>query len=146
MNPKIRGIVCLLFITFLVVGRLQSASDDQDKRSFNQSSLRSILIKQPDFSAELEYEKETGVRMMDQVKTIMKRGDMYRFEVPEENSLDGAFFLLAFPDKGIRIISPKEKVWTDQVDLDQAAFTTLSGVDIYYLTKIIDIKIRRLNT
>ena len=131
-----RVIVWSLFIVFLVVDCVYSASDETKEKSFTQSSLRSILLKQPDFRAEIEYEEQGNPRMVDQVKTVMKKGEMYRFEVPEENSIDGSIVLLAYPDKEIRVMLPNEKKWSDQVDLDQAAFTTLSGVDLYYLTKI----------
>jgi hypothetical protein len=137
MNPEMRGVAYFLFIVFSIAGIQQSASTEQDKNNFDQSSLRSMLLNQPDFRAELEYEEQGRPRMVDQVKTVMKKGKMYRFEVPEENSLDGPLVLLAYPDKGIRIMSPKEKIWTDKFNLDQAAFTTLSGVELYYLTKIV---------
>jgi hypothetical protein len=73
------------------------------------------------------------------VKRVIKRGEIYRFEIVE-NQKDGTsseLIMLAYPNKKLIGILPKDKVyWYLEEDyLSQAAFTTLVGVDSYYLTK-----------
>jgi hypothetical protein len=123
----------LTFCIFILFALTAHAIDLTDP-----SELRKLLLEQPDFVATPEFDAE-GVNSW--VKRVMKRGEMFRFEIVEEEKggTSSEMTVLAYPGKKISAFLPKEKTWwyLEEDNLSQAAFSTLVGVDSYYLTKVI---------
>ena len=76
----------------------------------NSSELRKLLLSQPDYVATPEFNIE-GINSW--VERVMKRGEMYRFEIvnKEEDGTNSQMIVLAYPGKKIKGFLPKEKTW-----------------------------------
>jgi hypothetical protein len=102
--------------------------------------LKAILLNQPDFAASLDFSQDQyeEQQIHSWVDRVMKRSDLYRFEISNKDT-DGIhpMVVLGYPGKKVLAILPEEKAYFEweEIDLSRAAFTTLEGVDLYYLTK-----------
>lgn len=126
------------------------ALPEPDMRN-NSDSLREMLLSQPNFVAEIRYDKDSydpNHAGLGVVKRMMRKDDIFRFEVITIGEKAASpMVILGFPGKEIRTIDPREKSWSfiSEKDLSRAAFTLLIGVDSYYLTKAIMSKATELS-
>lgn len=150
-NCAISITIVAICIALIASSTLTSFAVPESGMQNDSDSLRKMLLSQPNFAAEIRYDKDAydpNQPGLGVVKRVMMRDNIFRFEViTMGEKASSPMVILGFPGKEIRAIDPREKTWSimSEDDLSRAAFTLLIGVDSYYLTKAIMSKATELS-